>query len=116
MAKKKYQGEDGLVYSLSLSAKKAAVANNTEPTGNVTSNVKPKISKSARESGIKPRGVILTKELTATQGEVTVTKTVRTFLPILTKAVLDGDKFKKGTAVTYDGASWTVQAQVQEDY
>ena len=116
MAKKKYESDKGSIHQISLSSEKAAVANNTEPAGSVDSNIKPKISKSNREYGLRPRGVRLVKELTATQGNVTVTKNVYAFLPILKPDTLTGANFTEGKDVTYKGDTWKVLAQVQEDY
>lgn len=116
MATKKYESDKGSIHNMRLSKKKADVSNNTEPTGSVDSSIKPKISKSNREYGLRPRGVRLVREISATQGNDTVTKNVYAFLPILKKDTLDGTNFSEGKDVTYDGKTWKVLAQVQEDY
>lgn len=116
MAIKKYESDAGSIHSLRLSKDKAAVANNTEPTGNVDSNVKPQISKSNRSYGLRPRGVRISRELTGGSGDSAVTKTVYSFIPVLKKDTLGGTNFSIGKDVTYKSNTWKIIAEVAEDY
>jgi len=116
MARSKYESDSGAIHSINLSAKKLAVASNTVPTGAVDSDIIAKVSKSNREFGLRPRGVVMTKVVTGGTGGNAVSATKSTFLPILSKTVFDGATFAKETTHTYDGSTWTVLSKRAEDY
>lgn len=116
MATRKYQSDNETIHVIRLSEDKAAVDGNTEPEGAVDSRIKVKISKSNREFGIRPRGIRIAIERSATEGEVTVKRVDRAFIPILQKSVFDGDTFAPESTVTYKDEEWKVSEKVGEDY
>lgn len=116
MAVKKYESDSGSIHKLRMSTAKAAVANNTEPSGSIDSSIRVKVSKSNREYGIRPRGARLYRTVTGGTGDDAVTKTLYAFLPILTAAVYDGNSFAEEATVTYNGSTWKVLSKVAEDY
>jgi len=115
MAKSKYEADNAAIHTINLSAKKLAVASNTVPTAAVDSTVKVKVSKSNREFGLRPRGVVMYRTVTAGAGANAVTKNKYMFLPILSKTVFDGATFAAETTHTYDGSTWTVLDKKVED-
>jgi hypothetical protein len=116
MATKKYQSDKGTIHTLNMSKAKADVANNTEPESDVDSDILPKISKSNREYGLRPRGVRLYRDVTAGTGANAITKRYNAFLPILKKETLGDTNFSKEKDVTYKGSTWKIGGLVQEDY
>lgn len=107
----KYQADSGSIHSLSLTAPFAAAAG-AAPSGDVDDDVKPKITKSKREYGLKPRGVRLARVI----GTGDETFKVYSFLPVLTPAVFASATFSLGADVTLGGNTWTVVSKDAEDY
>lgn len=107
----KYEDQFGAIYNLKLSAISAAAAG-TEPTGGVSTDVSPKITKSEREFGIRPRGVRVSKIFGTAPDEFRKYK----FIPILTQAEWLSAAYSKGAIVVIDGENWTVTSKVAEDY
>jgi hypothetical protein len=96
---------------LSLKPPTAAAAG-TPPSGEVTQNVKIKVTKSSREFGIKPRGVALSRTL----GTAPDTFTKQAFLPVLTPAAFATPAFAIGSSITIGGVVWTVVGRRAEDF
>lgn len=107
----KYEGNDGTVYSLKLTAE-FAVAAGTEPTGGVSSDIKPKVSKSNREHGIRPRGVRLVR----TVGTAPDTFKKYAFLPVLTAVEWNSGAYSPGAAINVGTTPYTVSSRVDEDF
>lgn len=107
----KYEDEFAQIHAFKLTATYAAVAG-TPPTGAVNNSILPKISKSNREYGLRPRGVRLSR----TVGTAPNTFKKYTFLPILTVAGSVEAGFAIGAEITIDGVAWTVTGKVPEDY
>lgn len=107
----KYEGDDSAVYNLKLTADYATAAG-TEPTGGVTSDIKPKVSKSNREHGIRPRGVRLVR----TVGTAPNTFKKYAFLPVLTAVEWGSGSYSPGAAVNIGATAYTVSSRIAEDY
>lgn len=108
---KKYQTDAGTIGRIRISTDSAAVAGNTEPAGAVDDeNVFAFASNpgSRRKKQLNARGIVLTR----TVGTAPNTFKRRTFVPILTKAGLDGITID--TAVTVGGVAYTVASKIQE--
>jgi len=116
MAVKKYESNAGTIHRLRISAEKAAVASNTEPSGAIDSPIKVKVSKGNREFGLRPRGVRLYRTVTGGSGNEAVTKVLYSFLPILTATVFESATFADEATVTINSVAWKVLSKVQEDY
>lgn len=99
-----YTAEDGQVYKLKLKPETASAGSFTATSG-FTTGVYAKVSKGKSEHGLKPRGVNLSREATAT---------VSRFLPVVSNAVVE-QLVSTGT-VTVDGETWTVTSASPEDY
>lgn len=99
-----YTAEDGQVYKLKMKPD-TATAGSFSATSGFTTNVYAKISKGDGEHGLRPRGVRLSREATATVGK---------FLPVATNAAIEA-LVSAGT-VTIDGETWNVVSSVAEDY
>lgn len=99
-----YTAEDGEVYRIRLE-EDTATAGGFSATSGFTSSAYVKVSKGNREFGIRPRGVRLSREATATVGR---------FLPCATNAQVES-LVEQGT-VTVGGETWTVTSAQAEDY
>lgn len=111
----KYESNAGGIYKIRLSAEKKAVSGNTEPAGAITdNNVQVMVSNKGRrrKAGIFPRGVTISRTLTAGTGATAVTKKVYAFIPCLTPAALTS--IGSGSDVTYDGQTWKFSSTVPE--
>lgn len=107
----KYEGNNGTVYQLQLSPD-FAIAAGTEPAGGVGSDVKPKITKSEREFGIRPRGVRLVR----TVGTAPDTFRKYAFLPVLTPVEWASGAYSRGAAVNVGTTAYTVSSRIDEDF
>lgn len=107
----KYEGDDSQVYNLKLTTDYAAAAG-TEPVGGVTSDIKPKISKTNREHGIRPRAVRLVR----TVGTAPDTFKKYAFLPVLTSVEWNSGAFSPGAAINIGTTAYTVSSRIAEDY
>lgn len=99
-----YTGEDGEVHRVRLEEETAAAGGFTATSG-FTSNIRAKVSKSNGEFGLRPRGVRLSREATATVGR---------FLPVANNTTQES-LISAGT-VTIGSETWNVIAPVAEDY
>lgn len=111
LTKVKYESNDSTVYSLQLTPDFATAAG-TEPTGGVSSDVKPKISKSNKEHGIRPRGVRLVRTVGTAPDECKK----YTFLPVLTQVEWLSGAYAPGAAINIGTTAWEVSSRIQEDY
>ena len=109
--KVKYEDDNGTIYSLRMSPDFAAQAG-TEPTGGVSTDVKPKISKTNREHGIRPRGVRLGRTI----GTAPDTFTRYTFLPVLTQTEFNSAAYAIGATITIGTTAWEVVSKQGEDF
>jgi hypothetical protein len=107
----KYESDEATIHAIRLSPEKAALAG-TAPVAAVNSPIKTKISKSNREYGIRPRGVIIAREF----GTAPDTFQKYAFIPKLTEADFGATAAQLNETVTYDGASWTIVSRIAEDY
>lgn len=107
----KYEADLGSIHSISLTPDYAAAAG-TPPTGDVNNDIKPKVSKTNREFGLRPRGVSLSRTL----GTAPDTFKKYAFLPVLTSTDFNGTSYAPGATVTIGGTAWTVVTRVPEDY
>ena len=107
----KYEANSGDIHPIRVGDAVIAVSGNTVPSGAQTSSISAKISKGAREFGLKPRGVLL-KRLVGTSPDQAAKYA---FLPILSDSVFSGATFDPGTSHTYNGNSWEVSKKIDED-
>lgn len=107
----KYEADNGDIHGIILSPDFSAQAG-TPPTGDVSSPIKAKVSKSNREFGIRPRGCRLSRII----GTAPDTFKKYAFLPVLTPAAFATAAFAIGATITIDGTDWTIAAKVGEDY
>ena len=107
----KYQADSSEIHGLILDPNRAAQAG-TEPTGDVSSNIKVKVSKGNKEYGIRPRGVRLARIV----GTAPDTFRKYSFLPVLTATAFASATYAVGATITIDGVEWEVAAKVPEDY
>lgn len=108
---KKYQTDAGTVVQIRISDASAAVAGNTEPAGAIDDEKIFAFASnpgSKRKKALNARGIVLGRSV----GTAPDTFVRRTFVPILTKAGLDGITI--GTAVTLNGNAYTVRSKVDE--
>lgn len=107
----KYEDDSGRIHPIALTPNYATAAG-TVPAGAINDNVKPKVSKTKREFGIKPRGVRLSR----TVGTAPNTFKKYAFLPVLQATTWAGAGFALGATVTINSIAWTVTARVAEEY
>lgn len=107
----KYEADSGEIHPIRISAPYYNAAG-TPPSGNITSNIKVKSSKSNREHGIRPRGANLARVV----GSEPDTFTKNAFLPILLASEFNTGDFIPGGTVTIDSVEWTIVSLKAEDY
>jgi len=107
----KYQSDEETIHPIRIQSDRVAEAG-AAPTGETNSNIKAKISKSAREFGLRPRGVRLVR----TVGTAPDTFKKYTFLPVLTETAFNTAAFAPGETITLGTVNWTISARVVEDY
>ena len=107
----KYEGNDAQIYKISLTPDYAAAAG-TAPTGTITSNIRPKITKGDREFGVRPRGVRLVRTI----GTAPDTFKKYAFLPVLTASEWASATYAPGVTVTIGTIDYTVASRINEDY
>ena len=107
----KYEANSGNIHQMQLSPDFAAAAG-TEPTGAVDSDIIPKVSKSDREFGIRPRGVRLVR----TVGTAPDTFKKYTFVPVMTATEWNSATYAKGATVTVGSIDYVVSSRLDEDF
>lgn len=107
----KYEDDAGEVHPLRISEAFYTAAG-SPPGGDITSNIKAKISKSDREFGLGCRGARLGRVVgTAPESFIKYS-----FIPILTAAQYNTGDFVVGGTVAIDGVTWTIVSLKPEDY
>jgi hypothetical protein len=110
MANSKYEADNGEIYQIRLGAATLAAAG-APPAGAVSSSIRVKVSKSNREFGLRPRGVVLSRP----QNPGPTDKIFRKFLPVLTPAAYNSAGFANQASITVGGVVWTVINRINED-
>jgi len=109
--KSKYEANSTRIHSIRLSTGFAAVAG-TLPTGAINDDVKVKVSKSNREFGLRPRGVVLSRLLGTAPNQFYK----YTFLPLRSIADYTDPAYSVGSTVTINSIAWIVSEKRPEDY
>lgn len=107
----KYESDTGSIHRILLTPAYAASAG-TPPAGAVDSDIRPKVSKTNGEFGLRPRGVNLSR----TVGTAPDTFKKYAFLPVLSAVAFAGNTFAPGATVSIDGVDWKVVTREPEDY
>lgn len=107
----KYQSDLGSIHRILLTPTFAAAAG-AAPTGDVDNDIKPKVSKTNKEHGLRPRGVTLSLTL----GTAPNTFVKYAFLPVLTETAYNSTAFSPEATVSIGGTDWTVVSRRPEDY
>ncbi len=107
----RYTCDNAIVVGLKLSTEKAALSG-TETASPIDNQIKPKISKSNTEYGLRPRYVIIAR-LIGTAPD-TFRKYAR--LPVLSASDFALPAFSIGASITYKGNTWEITAQCPEDF
>lgn len=108
---RKYQSNSGGIYRIRLDFDKAAIADNTEPTGNITDpNVEVEVSEAGnrRKGGIHPRGVRFSRVGTGTD----LNKRFSVFIPCLTPAAFTA--LSTANSIVYKGETYTTPVPIPE--
>lgn len=107
----RYTCDNAIVVGLRLSTEKAALSG-TETASPIDNKIKPKISKSNQEYGLRPRYVVIARVVG------TAPDTFRKYaqLPVLSVSDFATPTFAIGASITYKGLTWEVIAQCPEDF
>lgn len=105
MKNTKYKADGGTIHPIRVRQATFTTIQGTEPTGDVSSNVRAKISKSKREFGLRPRMVLIAR--TRGTGE-------DTFTEYATLPVLDPDDFNSSTGGWVQGSNLSYKSQTWE--
>ena len=105
MKNTKYKADGGTIHPIRVRQATFATIQGTEPTGDISSNVRAKISKSKREFGLRPRMVLIAR--TRGTGE-------DTFTEYATLPVLDPEDFNSSTGGWVQGSSLSYKTQTWE--
>jgi len=108
---KKYESDAGSIHPIRLGTDEATAAG-AEPSGDIDSRIKVKVSKGNREYGIRPRGLRLAR----VKGTAPDTFVVYKFLPILTEAGLELAANAVGKDKTVGAIAWKVVDHRPEDF
>lgn len=111
MAISRYQADNNDIHPIRMSPTRLAVAG-APPAGATTSDINVKVSKSNREYGIRPRGVVLSRPVNPGPDD----KIYRAFLPVLTPAAFSSATFAKGANLVIGGVTWVIISKQNEDY
>lgn len=103
----RYQADNGDIHPIRLSLETAAAAG-AAPTGDITSPIRAKVSKTNREFGLRPRGLVLSRDVGTAPDIVKRYK----FLPILTATAFQNPP----GGYTINGVAWEVVGKEPEDY
>lgn len=113
--KTKYEGDDGSIMVIRTSAPASGDFTNTAPTAAVGSKLKPKLSKNKAEYGLRPRYLILERTVAYTAPSA-FTRSLRTRVPVLTKAIWNGTTTALDATVKWQTFDWKVAGREEEDY
>lgn len=83
----------------------------TEPTGAVNAKGSAIVSKTKREFGLRPRGVVLSRLVGTAPDQFKK----YSFLPVLLASEFGTGNFTEGSTITIDSVAWTVTSLVEED-
>lgn len=103
----KYEDDDGNIHRIRMSTARVTAAGGA-PAGDVDDDLDAKISRGAREFGLRPRYLTLTRVVGTAPNQFRA----RTKLPVLTSTAFDG--FNAEDTVTIDSVQWTVAGKVPE--
>lgn len=107
----KYESDSGDIHIMRLSSDIGG-AGGTEPTGTDVSDIKPKLYKSNREHGIRPRYVTCSLvNGTAPDNYITYKR-----VPVLTPTSWSSDAYKLGATLAINAVDHKIVARVGEDY
>lgn len=107
----KYEDDAGRIHPFAMTADYFAATSSASAAA-VTDELRPKISKTKREYGLKPRGVRLSR----TVGVAPNTFKKYTFLAVIGAVAFASAEYSVGTEITINGVAWTVIAKVPEEY
>lgn len=108
----RYEGDNGQIHPIRVSPQTFAVSGGP-PAGATTSRIKAKMSKTNREHGLRPRHIIIAKNV-GTEVDP-VQKYAR--IPILTLDTFNSAPYSEGAPFTYNlTADWTIVSKESEDY
>lgn len=112
MKRSKYKSDSGLIHPIRLRQATYTTVQGTEPTGDQTSDIPVQVTRSKREFGIRPRGVVIAR--TIGSGDNAFTEYAR--LP-----VLDPEDFSsstggwvRGSNLSYRGSTWEIVSRFGE--
>lgn len=105
MKNSKYKADGGTIHPIRVRQATFTAIQGTEPTDDINSNIRAKISKSKREFGLRPRMVLIAR--TRGTGE-------DTFTEYATLPVLDPDDFNSSTGGWVQGSSLSYKSQTWE--
>lgn len=116
MQRSKYKADGGTIHPIRLREATFTAVQGTEPTGDINSIVRAKVTRSKREFGLRPRGVVIAR-IRGT-GDDTFTEYAR--LPVLDPQDFNSATggWVEGSNVFYKGVSWEIVArfgQLPED-
>lgn len=110
-----YFSDSNSKYLIRLSQDKLNLFGNNAGVGQTaTIPLRAKVSRSAREYGIRPREITLNKVTLVTIGGSQVTATRYAVIPVVRRQDFDGVAL--GSQVTYKGQQWTVINKRGEDF
>ena len=107
----KYEANSGTIHRILLTPDFAAAAG-TPPEGAVNSKIRPKVSKTDREFGIRPRGVTLSRTI----GTAPDTFKKYAFLVVLTATDWNSAAYAPEAEITIGSLTYKVVNQVDEDF
>ena len=107
----KYEDRNGEIHRIKVATNRVASCG-PEPTGDVSTEILAKSSKTDREHGIRPRCLNLRRVVgTAPDDFFKYSK-----LPILTPAFFTTPGLEVGLTISVNGITWTIIGKVDEDY
>lgn len=106
-----YESDTGSVHLMKLDST-TVTAGGTQPTSTTISDIRPKLSKSNREFGLRPRYVVIGR----TFGTAPDTFIKYRKIPVFQATTFAGTTFALGATVTIGTQDWEVVSRFPEDY
>lgn len=108
----RYLADSGAVHPIRIKQATYNAISGTIPTGDVTSQQYVKVSKSKREFGISPRGIVIARTIQVDADSFNVYAT----LPICDPADWESGTggYQVGNNVSYNGATWRIVSKIPE--
>lgn len=112
MVATRYESDQGTIHPIRVGSQSFATGGGP-PAGQINSDIRAKVSKTNREYGLRPRKIVIAKNVGTEVDPVQKYAQV----PILALATWESAPYQIGSPFTYNlTADWTIVSRLPEDY